>query len=198
MQEKLSKKAVRRDETRAALLAAARKLFGENGFAQTGTEEIVASAKVTRGALYYHFKDKAALFEAVVENVAADLLAEIERAAESYATKLDGLVAGCRVYLDFCVSPEVRRIYVIDAPSVLGPGRLREIDARYAMGSLRQGIEEILAEHPVAQLAPDALTALLSGALDESVLWLVRNDDPFSRDRLDETLDTLIRRTFAG
>lgn len=193
-----NRKTLRREETRAALLAAGRRIFGRKGFAETGTEEIVAAAKVTRGALYYHFEDKAALFDAVVESVAADILAAIERAALSQGTKVDGLIAGCGAYLDACLAPAFRRIWVVDAPSVLGPERLREIDARYALGSLRQGVDEVLADTSAEGLSAGPLTALLSGALDEAALWLVRNDDPASRRALDATLEALIRRALSG
>ena len=66
MQERRSN-ADRRAQTRQALLETARPLFAEKGFAATGTPEVVAQAGVTRGALYHHFADKAALFEAVIE-----------------------------------------------------------------------------------------------------------------------------------
>jgi AcrR family transcriptional regulator len=194
--QRRSKKAEQWEATRSDLLAAARKLFGKQGYTATGTEELVAAAGVTRGALYYHFPDKAALFDALVVEIAREVLAAIEAAAARESTKLEGLIAGCRAYLDVCLAPAVRRIFVIDAPSVLGLARMREIDAEYAQGSLREGIEEVLAETKAKNLLSDALTALLSGALDEAVLWLVKNDDPASRRHLDTTLASLIRRLF--
>ena len=60
--------------TRRAILTAARRLFVEQGYFGTATEEIVAEARVgTRGALYHHFADKRALFLAVFEEVERDL-----------------------------------------------------------------------------------------------------------------------------
>lgn len=196
MQERKSKKAEQFDATRAELLAVARRLFGKRGYAQTGTEELVAGAKLTRGALYYHFPDKKALFDALVVEIAGEVLAAIEDAAARQETKLDGLIAGCRAYLDVCLTPGVRQILVIDAPSVLGATRVREIDAEYAQSSLREGVEEVLGETGVSGFSADALTALLSGALDEAVLWLVQRDDKASRRLLDATFEAMVRRVF--
>ena len=55
--------------TREALIVAARRLWGERGYAEVGTPEIATTAGVTRGAMYHQFADKAALFLAVVEVV---------------------------------------------------------------------------------------------------------------------------------
>jgi len=72
-----SRRAEHIQDTRAALLLAARELFAEKGYAGTGTEEIVARARVTRGALYHHFRDKADLFSAVMQAVASDLARQL-------------------------------------------------------------------------------------------------------------------------
>ena len=63
------KKAEQSEATRTALLQAARELFTERGYADTGTEDIAQRAGVTRGAIYYQFRDKAGLFYAVVEDL---------------------------------------------------------------------------------------------------------------------------------
>ena len=51
-----------KQDARERLVAVATELFGECGYHQTGTEEIVRRSGVTRGSLYHHFADKAALF----------------------------------------------------------------------------------------------------------------------------------------
>src|SRR4051812_46926739 len=74
--------------TREALIDAALELFTKRGYAAVGTEEIVAGAKVTRGALYHHFHDKRDLFRAVFERVEGDLMerigATMEQADDPY------------------------------------------------------------------------------------------------------------------
>src|ERR1700761_5811766 len=64
-------------DTRTALLAAARRLFAAQGFDDTGTEQIVADARVTRGALYHHFRDKADLFRAVMAETAGSVAQQL-------------------------------------------------------------------------------------------------------------------------
>src|SRR6266852_6073029 len=56
-------------ETRSRLLDAAERVFHEKGVAHASLEEIAAAAEVTRGAIYWHFKDKAELFDAMMQRV---------------------------------------------------------------------------------------------------------------------------------
>src|ERR1044072_5758695 len=83
--------AERSEATRRALGEAARPLFAAGGYAGVGTEEIVRSAGVTRGALYHHFGGKRDLFEAVYEQVEADLA---ERVAAGGAAPPPGSATG--------------------------------------------------------------------------------------------------------
>jgi TetR/AcrR family acrAB operon transcriptional repressor len=60
----------RAENTRAILLDAALAAFARRGVRATTLEQVAASAKLTRGAVYWHFPDKSALVQAVFENLA--------------------------------------------------------------------------------------------------------------------------------
>src|SRR6266545_428014 len=96
--------------TRDALIEAALELFTERGYAGVGTEEIVARAKVTRGALYHHFTDKRDLFRAVFERVEGDLMERIAATMEGADDPWDLMVSGMRAFLDACEEPAVKQI----------------------------------------------------------------------------------------
>jgi AcrR family transcriptional regulator len=68
-------------QTRAALVAAGRRLFGKHGFAATSVDDLARAARVTTGALYHHFPTKTALFETVFEAVHGELMAASASAA---------------------------------------------------------------------------------------------------------------------
>jgi TetR/AcrR family acrAB operon transcriptional repressor len=55
--------------TREAVLDAAQRVFREQGVAHTSLAQVAAAAGMTRGAVYWHFRDKADLFEALCERV---------------------------------------------------------------------------------------------------------------------------------
>src|SRR5436305_856505 len=134
-------KAEQSEATRAALVNAARPLFAARGYAAVGTEEIVRAAGVTRGALYHHFEGKNELFAAVYEQIEAELVAELGEVAAGASDPLDALHRGAAAFLEACRRPEIQRISLIDAPSVLGWERWREIGLKHGFG-LIQGVLE--------------------------------------------------------
>ncbi len=183
--------------TRATLLREARLIFAASGYDAAATEEIVQRAEVTRGALYYHFKDKRAVFEAIVEEVAREIAAAIDKRAEPVGDPLQALIEGTRAFLDACLDPAVRRIYLIDAPAVLGWHRWREIDAPHGLRSLREGVAAVLATHPNPGLGVEPVTFLLSGAFNEAALWIAEaKEEKTARREMDRTLVQLMERLF--
>jgi AcrR family transcriptional regulator len=184
--------------TRAVLLKAARTIFAEQGYAAAATEEIVRRAKVTRGALYHHFEDKRALFDAVASEVAREIAEKID-AMTPMDDPLKALIVGTGAFLDACLDPAVRRIYLIDAPAVLGWHRWREIDAPHGVRSLREGVSAMLAERPDDALAVEPTTFLLAGAFNEAALWIAESkDEKAARRAMDRSLAALIERLFVS
>lgn len=175
------------------LTQVARRELAKSGYAGTSTERIVQLAKVTRGALYHHYKDKRALFEAVFEELAAEVAERIEHDADQAKDPLAALVAGCEAWLNACMDPVVRQILLIDGPSVLGWRRWSEIDAQHGTRSLRLGIEAC--QHAGALVDVDAalLTRLLAGAVNDVALVLADARDARAlRPKLSKTLRALI------
>lgn len=146
---------------------AARRLFVEQGYAETATPDIVAEAGVTRGALYHHFEDKKALFRAVIEREAAAVADEIERRAKPQPASREALLAGAAAYFDAMEVNGRTRLLLLDAPAVIGPPAMAQIDAENAEATLRAGLESLLPQVGTL-LAP--LTAMLSAAFDRAAI----------------------------
>jgi AcrR family transcriptional regulator len=166
--------------TRAALVAAARPLFAEHGYAAIGTEQIAQAAGVTRGALYHQFADKADLFAAVLEAVEVDLTQHLIDvvAAMPQDDPLAVVAAGAEAWLDASVEPEVRRIALLDGPAVLGWQRWREVGMRHGFGLVTGLLGELIDAGAIPAQPIEPVAHVLIGALDEAALYIAQADDP--------------------
>jgi AcrR family transcriptional regulator len=169
--------AERSDATRGALLATARSMFADRGYADVGTEELVRASGVTRGALYHHFEGKADLFRAVFEEVERELAEKLGAEALSRQDPWEGLVAALDMFLDVCAEPEVQRIALLDAPSVLGWEAWREIEARYGLGLIKLAFQNLIDAGMVEPQPVDPLAHAILGTLAEAGLYVARADD---------------------
>ena len=174
----MTSKAAQAEATRAALLATGRRLFAAHGYAGTATETLVAEAGVTRGALYYHWADKRALFEAVFEDIEREL---IEHLLEALGSAGDDPVAllrrGVEVFLDACLDPAVQRIALLEAPAVLGWERYREIEQAYGLGVARTALQTAMDAGALRPLPIEALAHVLFGGLVEAALFMAAAPD---------------------
>lgn len=191
--------AERREATRGKLIAVARRLFAEQGYADTSTPQIVKEAGVTRGALYHHFSDKADLFKAVYESVEAELAEKIWTAALAedgptpQQTALLHLRAGAQAFIDACLEPEVHRITLVDAPVVLGWDEWKRLDAEYGLGVVRVALQRATDAGALQPLPLDTLTHTVLGALTEVALVVARSEDTTRvRDEAIEVIHALI------
>jgi len=160
----------RTQNTRAALLAAARTLFFDKGYADTGTTEIAAAAKVTRGALYHHFTGKSDLFRAVVNHEAQVVANQIEQQTTNPKSSLEALMTGTEAYFEAMAAPGRTRLLLLDGPSVLGHAEMDRINRQTSGEELRQGLAQAMAKDGVENVPLEALTDLLSAAFDRAAL----------------------------
>lgn len=172
-----SSQAERTERSRSALTDAAARLFAERGYAETSTEAVLAETRLTRGALYHHFRDKKDLFEAVCRRLHEEAMAAIVQAAEAQPDPVDGLAAGCEAFIDHVVQPRARRILLVEGPSVLGWERWNALDREHGFGLLLEGVREAVEAGSLAG-DPEVLALLLNGGLNQAVLWAGQTDDP--------------------
>lgn len=98
-------------ETRRQILRAALTRFADGGYAATSVQQIVDGAKVSKPALYYHFQDKAGLFQALVHEAHDEryrILREAAANTKGIRAQLENLLAGLFEY--FSKNRELMRI----------------------------------------------------------------------------------------
>jgi len=175
-------------ETIATLIDVARQHFTAKGYAESSLEEIVADAHLTRGALYHHFGNKRGLFEAVLASVQKEIGERIEHAASQSDHLWEQLTLGCREFVTAAVEPHIRQILLIDGPAVLGWEVWRRMDEENAMRHLREQLQLMQDQGYLKPVPVDAMTHFLSGALNESALWIAQSPNDRS---IEETMSVI-------
>ncbi len=165
-------------QTRAALVAAGRRLFGQNGFRGTSVEDLAREARVTTGALYHHFPTKTALFEAVFVQAHTELMTASTKAAMDAKDGLDELALGFDAFLDGVLQPDVQRILVLDGPAVLGLARYTELDEQYAYAVIVASLKEAAKAGAIQIDDPETATRLLLGALTRGAMLIANSPSP--------------------
>lgn len=179
MQERRTQ-AERSATTRQALKAAARGLLGARGYAEVSTPEIAEAAGVTRGAMYHQFPDKTALFVAVLEDIEADVMLRLSATVGDArpGTPADALHAAADAWLDIAGEPEVRRLVLLDAPTILGWAGFREISLRYGVGMTEQLLAAAIEAGQLKAQPVRPLATVMIGALDEAAMSIANANDP--------------------
>jgi AcrR family transcriptional regulator len=168
-------------QTRAALVAAGRRLFGERGFADTSVEDLAREARVTTGALYHHFSTKTQLFEAVFEQAHAEMStgsAELAELVGQAADVVEFLAAGFDTFLDAVLKPDLQRILIIDGPAVLGLARFTELDERDAFELIVTILEAAVAAGRLSIDDPPTMARLLLGLATRGAMLIANSAHP--------------------
>lgn len=186
-------RADRGERTRRTLLGHARRLFATQGYAETSTREIVESAGLTKGALYHHFEDKLALYRAVVEEMARELVERAEGSAADCRDPWARLEAMCEAYLDASLNSDFARILVLEAPAVLGWKAWCRIGERHEIRVFAACLREAAA---AGQIPPDSVEGtaqVLLGALNTAARLIATAPEPAAaRTQADRTVKRLL------
>jgi AcrR family transcriptional regulator len=103
-------------------------------------DAVAEDARVTKGAIYHHFVDKASLFEATFVALEERLLAGILVAVDGLDDPWGVLAAGIDCFLVACGEADFRRIGLEDAPAALGWDRWRAIEAETFLPVVHAGL----------------------------------------------------------
>lgn len=181
-----NKKVAQAEATRGELVRVAADLFAAHGYAGASLEDIAQKAGLTKGALYHHFRDKRALFAAVVGQMLEDDLVRIQEESKRLAgprgdTSWKRLLLLTDLFLDGFRDPRQSRIVWIDGPAVLGWQRWHAVVAEPTLDRI-MSIVGLLEERGVAAPAMRRpLAQLFFGAVQEAGLAIAHAADPAAK-----------------
>jgi len=187
----------RGEATRSQLIAIARRMFADRGYEDTSIEAVLKEAGVSRGSLYHHFASKEALFEAVAEDVETSVGEQTLAAASGSVGPVAALRAGFLAWIRLAGDPVVRRILLIDAPSVLGWERWRAMEEAHALGLIRAVLQVLAAEGKLRPELAGTLAHVLLASVNEVALLVARSQDQEAAMQAGaDAIDELLQRLF--
>ena len=169
--------------TRSHLLDTAELVFEQRGVAGTSLHEIAKAAGVTRGAIYWHFKDKADLFNAMMERATLPLeesgsVCGFKQSDITLAQMRDGFVGVLRRVV---ADPQMKRVFGIATHKVEYVGEMHAVRDRHlsvrnaCLADLERTLKQALRRGELARRMPAraaavGLHALLDGLLQNWML----------------------------
>jgi hypothetical protein len=133
----------------------------------------------------------------VAEGVETSVGAQTLAAASGAEGPVEALRAGFLAWIRLAGDPVVRRILLIDGPSVLGWEQWRAMEEHHALGLIRAGLQIIADEGKTRTELVGTLAYVLLAAVNEVALLVARSDDKEAAMRVGaETIDELLQRLF--
>lgn len=163
--------------TKRALLDNATILFTDHGYAGTSLDEVVAAARVTKGALYHHYSSKLALFESVFMRVQEESLKKVQKSLRSSKDPWERAQIGLRTFLSICQEPAYRRICIQEGPVALGHERWHEAEKEFSYGLVEGIITDLLSAMGGADELIETFTNLFYGAMRSAGNFVADSDD---------------------
>jgi AcrR family transcriptional regulator len=174
-------------------MEAAQDLFASEGYVDVSIDEICRRARVTKGALYHHFRDKRDLFTAVFEEVEREWADELATLVAEERDPLERIQIVGDAFLDACLDPARQRILLLDGPSLVAWEELRAIDAGRGFGLIATLLGDAMKTGQLEPQPVGPLAHLILGAMHEASLAIARDKDPArARKRIGTALSRLV------
>lgn len=175
----------RKHVTRRELLAAGRRLFGEQGLYESRIEDLSRHAGVAKGTLYGYFANKEELVEAVVSSGFNELLGHAHRQAQGARTHAEAVARLAEAHLTFFEqNPDLMRLFH-QVRGLLKFARPEGLRLRRVLANYLTGLAHVLAlHHPAGRRAERELFAtatLLFGAVSGIASTRASLAEPASR-----------------
>ncbi|WP_275286887.1 TetR family transcriptional regulator [Halomonas elongata] len=188
------------EATREALLDAAEEVFFEKGVACTSLEQIARQAGMTRGAVYWHFRNKADLFRAMLDRVRMPFEELVAETAPSDASPMEAIRLGCRQGFRRLEQPRHRRVHATllhrcEFFSDIDPQAMEAEMANECLGALLVYLNNALDQGLLREdLDPEVATRLLQATLSGLFHDWLRDTEAFSLyERGTQLVDTQLR-----
>jgi AcrR family transcriptional regulator len=176
-------------DTKERVLAAALEVFAERGYQAATVEEIAERAGMTKGAVYYWFRDKEDLARDLQGEVWTTIATEAQRVLDREARAIDNLKLAFRGYLLSLDDSAQARFFLRDCwavPSLDAAGREQ---LEMGVGLVQQLVEEGIRRGDIVDVDAETLTRVLLGAFAEATLHVLTNGRP---DQAVEVVERLI------
>lgn len=183
-----------KERTRAALLHAARRRFIDVGYAATKMDDVAADARVSKGSVYYHFGDKAQLFEAVFRQAQEQLIVGLAATAAAHDDPWERFHAAVDAYFDGAVRDADHRALLHEAPAALGAERCQQIDETLGLPVIATTLHELAAADQLIPPPTEMLARVLFSALCTAAMSAGAAANPAAAEADARTaLDSMIR-----
>jgi AcrR family transcriptional regulator len=186
--------AQRRAATRTAILTAARELLAEHGYHGCSIDTILVRAESSKGAFYHHFRDKAAVLEALLVEFEEEGVRRAKEWSSGVTSPLEIIRISAHNLLVWCTDPYVRQVVLMDALSVLGFVRWHQIDDRYTLDVLDRLLQRGIEGGELQPLPSTRMIARLINAATNQAALFVANavDVEAAREEASASIDHLI------
>lgn len=181
--------------TKRALLDNATTLFTDHGYAGTSLDEVVAAARVTKGALYHHYSSKLDLFESVFLRIQEDTKKQIERSLRQSKDPWERAQIGLRTYLTICQEPAYRRICSQEGPVALGHERWHESEKEFSFGLVAGIVGDLLKDMGGADDLTETFAHIFYGAMQSAGNYVADAEDA---EEASEKVQSVINVILAG